>query len=137
MIAIVLQFLQIILQNRVFPHTCVHSWSKEHRSLRGHNGRGEHIITDATCHLTNHIGSTWCHHKEVTSFSQRYMFHVEIEVAIEGIDDTLIVRQGLKGHRGDELRGVLCHDHMHICIQLHQHRCQIGNLIGSNATRHA
>ena len=65
------------------------------------------------------------------------MFDIEREVAVEGVDDALVVRQRFKRHRGDEVCGVVGHDDMHIGIQLHQHRGQVGTLIGSNASRNA
>ena len=129
--------LKIILKDSVLPHTGVHGRSEEHWGLRGHDGSGEHIVADAASHLTDDIGSTGGNHKEVASLGQRDMLDIETEVAIEGVDDALVVRQSLEGHRGDELRGVLRHDDMHIGIELYQHRCQIGNLIGSNASRHS
>ena len=63
------------------------------------------------------------------------MFHIKVEVAVEGIDDALVVREGLEGHRGDKVGGVLRHDDVNVGIEFHQHRGQIGNFIGSDASR--
>ena len=63
------------------------------------------------------------------------MFHIEVKVAVEGIDNALVVRESLEGHRGDEVGGVLRHDDVNVGIEFHQHRGQIGNLIGSDASR--
>ena len=73
--------------------------------------------------------------EKLTFLGQRHMLHIEVEVTVEGIDDALVVGECLEGHRGDEVGGVLRHDDVNVGIQLHQHRGQIGNLVGSNATR--
>ena len=82
------------------------------------------------------VGRTGCHEEEVALLRQRHVFHVEVEVTVEGIDDALVVREGLEGHRGDEVRGVLRHDDVNVGVEFHQHRGQIGDLIGSDAARH-
>ena len=135
-IAIVLQFLQVILQHRILPHARIHCRREEHRRLRRHDGRREHVVADAISHLANHVGCTRSHQEEVSPLGQRHVLHVEVEVTVKGIHDALVVRQRLKRHRRDEVRCILRHDHMHVSIQLHQHRCQIGNLIGGDTARH-
>ena len=101
----------------------------------GHDGSVEHIVADTVCHLTDNIGSTGGNQEKLTLLGQRHVFHIEVEIAVEGIDDALVVGECLEGHRGDKVGGVLRHDDVNVGIQLHQHRGQIGDLIGSDASR--
>ena len=135
MIAIVLQLLQVVLQDGILPHASVHSRREEHWGFRGHDGSVEHIVADTVCHLTDNIGSTGGNQEKLTLLGQRHVFHIEVEIAVEGIDDALVVGECLEGHRGDKVGGVLRHDDVNVGIQLHQHRGQIGDLIGSDASR--
>ncbi len=41
------KLFQIILQDRVLVHICIHCRSDVNRTFRGHNGCGEHIVGDA------------------------------------------------------------------------------------------
>ena len=83
------------------------------------------------------ISCTGSHHKQVATLGQRHMLDIEREVTIKGINDALIVGKCLERHRCDELGGVLSHNHMHIGMQLDEHRGQIGALVGSNTARNA
>ncbi len=61
------------------------------------------------------------------------MLDIERKIAVEGSNDALIVVKWLSRHRSDELSGVRRHNHMHVGMQLNEHRGQIGALVGSNS----
>ena len=137
MIAVALKFNKIVLQDRVLPHTCIHGWRDKLWSACGQHGGGEHIVADAVSKFADNISCTGSHNKQVATLGQRHMFYIERKVAVEGINDALIVGKCLERHRSDELSGVLRHYHMHIGMQLNEHRGQIGALVGSNTARNA
>ena len=61
MIAVVLELLQVVLQDGILPHTCIHGWREEHRGFRSHNRRGKHVIADTGSHLADDVGRTGSH----------------------------------------------------------------------------
>ena len=129
-IAIALQLCQIVLQDGILPHAGIHGRSYQLWCLGGQHGSGEHIVADAVSQFADDIGCTGSHYEEIASLGQRYMFHIEREVAVEGIDNALVVGECLERHGGNEVGGILGHDDMHFGMELDQHRSQIGALIG-------
>ena len=62
------------------------------------------------------------------------MLYIKFKISIKCIHDTFVSRQSLEGHRRDELACILSHYDMNACIQLHEHRRQIGDFVGCYAT---
>ena len=46
------------------------------------------------------------------------MLHTILKIPVKRINQTFISRQRLKRDRIDKVRGILRHQHMHICVQL-------------------
>ena len=137
MISISLKFSKIVLQDRILPHTSIHGWRNQFGRASGQHGCGKHIVADAMSQFSNYICCTGSHNKQVAALGQRHMLDVERKIAVEGINDALIVGKCLERHRRDELGGVLRHNHMHIGMQFNEHRSQIGALVSSNTARNA
>ena len=55
---------------------------------------------------------------------------------LEGVDGDGVAREGLKGERGDELRGVPGHDDVDGSPPLDAFPRQLGGLVGRNAAGH-
>ena len=79
--------------------------------------------------LGDDVGSGGRDHHQVRLVSYRDVLHLEGEIPVKGVHQRLVAGQRLKGHRRDELRGVLGHEHLHIAPQLHQSGSQVGHLI--------
>lgn len=67
----------------------------------------------------DHIRTCRCEHDNICLFRQRYMLHTILKIPVKRINQTFISRQRLKRDRIDKVRGILRHQHMHICVQLH------------------
>ena len=137
MIAISLKFGKIILQDRVLPHAGIHGGRNQLGCAGGQHGGGEHVVADAVSQFANNVCCTGSHNKQIAALGQRYMFYVEREVTVEGINNALVVGKRFERHGRNKLGGVLRHNHMHIGMQLNEHRSQIGALVGSNTARNA
>ena len=84
-------------------------------------------------YLGDHIGRSRCDHKNIRLLCQRYMFHLELKIPVKGVHQALRSRQGFKRRRGNKIGSILCHDHAHIRMLLHQHACQACDLVGSDS----
>ena len=65
------------------------------------------------------------------------MCHVVLEVAVKRIHDAAAICQRFKHQRGDELGGVLGHQHMDVGAQFDQRVGHIGHFISGNAPGNA
>ena len=137
MIAVALQLGKIVLQDRVLPHAGIHGGRNQFGCAGGQHGGGKHVVADAVSQFADDICCTGSHNKQIAALGQRYVFNIEREVAVEGIHDALIVGKRFERHGRNKLGGVLRHNHMHIGMQLNEHRSQIGALVGSNTARNA
>ena len=70
-------------------------------------------------------------------FRQSHMLHTVLKIPVKRINQTFISRQRLKRDRIDKVRGILCHQHMNICMTFLQCTCKICDLICGNAACHS
>ena len=65
------------------------------------------------------------------------MLNVELEVPVECIYKAFVACDCLESYWRDEVARILCHDDMHVGIQLDKHGCKVGYLIGCYAACNA
>ena len=137
LIAEPLQLLQVVLHNGIFKHVGVHGRCHNLRATAGHHRGGQHIIGNSAGQFPDHIGRSRSDHHHIRLLCQRHMLHTELEIPVEGIHQTLVSCQRLKGNGVDKVGGICCHQHMHIGVKLAQHTCKAGSLVGGNASAYA
>ena len=65
------------------------------------------------------------------------MGHFKLEIPVKGVHHAFVAGKGLKGKRGNELRGVFGHDDLHIRPQFAQCAGHIGHFIGGDTAADA
>ena len=135
------QLGQIVLGDGIFQHGRVHSRSYQLFAPGGQNRCGQHVVSQAVCQLGDDVGRGRGNQDQVCRLGQGDVLHIVLKIPCEGVYHAAVVGQGFKGQRGDELGGVLCHDHVYRCPCLAQTRSHICHLIGGdsagNAQKHA
>ena len=81
------------------------------------------------CQFTDHISTCRCDHHYICFLCNRYMLYLKLKIPVKGIHQTFISCESFKSDRIDKIRGILCHQHMNICMAFLQRACQICNLI--------
>ena len=99
--------------------------------------RQSKIIRQAVGQLGDHICGCRGDQHQIRRVGQRNMGHIILEVAVKGIHNAAVVGQGFKHQRGDKLRGVFGHQHMHIGAGFGQGMGHIGHFISGNAPGNA
>ena len=127
------QLGNIVLKDGILPHASVHGWRYDNRRLCREKCCRQHIVTYPSRQLPYDICRGRGDEDNIGELGQRDMFHAEVKVAVECVDDALMACQCLECHRRDEVACVVCHDDMHVGMELDKHGGEIGNLIGRNA----
>ena len=133
--AVPAQGVQVVLGHRVFVHLCIHGGDRDLGTVAGQHRGGQHVIGHTVGQLGNDIGRGRGDEHQVRLVRHRHVLHLELEVPVKGVHQSLVAGEGLKGHRRDKLRGIPGHEHLDVAAQLHQGRGQVGHFIGRDAAR--
>ena len=132
LIAEPLELGEVVLDDGVFKHLGIHGGGDDLVALAGHDRGGQHIVRQTVCDLADDIGGGRSHQHHIGPLGQSHMLHRILEIPVEGVHQTLVARQGLKGDGIDEIGGIPGHEHLHIRMKLFQHGGQICDLIGGD-----
>ena len=99
----------------------------------GHDGRGQHIVRNAVGNLADDIGRGRGDHDHIRLLCKGHVLHAEFKVPVKGVHQTLIAGKALKCYGVDEIRGIPCHEDMHLHPLLYQHAGKAGYFICGNA----
>ena len=135
--AVMLQRPDVILGNGVFQHVGVHGRGHQLGAVGRQGHGGQHVVGLAVGHFGNHIGRGRGDEHQVGGVGKADMCHVVLEVAVKRIHDAASICQRFKHQRGDELGGVLGHQHMDVGAQFDQRVGHIGHFISGNAPGNA
>ena len=135
--AILFQGGDVVLGDGVFQHGRVHGRGDQLLALGRQDHGGQHVIRQAVGQLGDHICGCRGDQHQIRRVGQRNMGHIILEVAVKGIHNAAVVGQGFKHQRGDKLRGVFGHQHMHIGAGFGQGMGHIGHFISSNPAGNA
>ena len=110
-IAVLSQLDYIILHDRVVIHSCIHRRSDNLRTGTGHNSRCRHVIGDSRGYLADNICRSRSDDAQICSLRCGNVLHIELEAAVEGVDETFACCQRLKCNRRNEFRSVCSQTH--------------------------
>ena len=131
------QFLQVILHDWIMVHVVIHCRGHQDSASTSHDRGTQHIVRNPPGKLTHNVCRSRSNQHEVCLFGQCHMLHRELKIAVKCINQALIAGKGLKRGRRDEVGGILCHQHMHLAVQLFQHTRHIGHFIRRNPAGNA
>ena len=133
-VSIMLKRFEIILQDRIFKHICIHGRGNKFLTFACHKSCCQHIICDPMCKLADHIGTGRCDHRHICLLCDRNMLYLELEVSVKGIYQTFRSGKRFKCNRCNEVRCILRHQHMYFRMKLLQCTCKICNFVCRNAS---
>ena len=134
--AVLAQLGHVTHRGRMGPHFAVHGRCQQqgHRFLGARQAhQAQEVVSAAMQQLGHEVGAGGRHQNRVGFAAEVDVRHV---VGLAGVplrDVDGPVAQGLHGYRGDELRGRLGHDHLHLRALLDQQAAQIGRLVAGHA----
>ena len=128
---------EVVLSHGIFIHIGIHGRSDELGALAGQHRGGEHIVSQTVGQFGADVGRGRSNQDQVSPVGQGNVLHLMGEIPVKGVDNGAAARQLFKGQRGDKLRGVLGHNHLHRRVLLDQSRAESRGLIGGNAAGNA
>ena len=128
---------QILLHNGICIHLVVHRRTDEDGRGRGQQDRGQQIVGDARGHLADDVGRRRGNDDQFGEFGKGDVVDLEAPGHPEQVRGDRVSGQGLEGERGDELAGMVGHDHPDLRPAPDQFPDQFGGLVGGNAAGHA
>ena len=129
--------LQIFLCDRIFIHLCIHRRADDLLFVAGEEGRRQHIVGDPVCDLGDHIGAGRNEDEQIGLLGDGYMVDAAVLYLFKCIDDDIVIDQGLKRQRCDELCRILCQDDFDIVVLFDQIAGKLCRLECGNAAGHA
>ena len=115
----ILELLHIALYDGVGIHGVIHSRSNNHRRMGRHYRGGEHIVRNAICNLTDHIGCAGRNQETIRLPRQRNVLYAPHSRLLEHISGDNVPGQGPNGLLRDKSFRVFCHNDVHICMEIH------------------
>ena len=112
------QLIHIVLDDGISEHVGVHGRSQDHWTGTSHDRGGQHVVSNPTRHLTDDVGTGRGNQYAVSLLGQCDVFDIVLEVPIEGVDETLVLRQGFEGDGVDKIGGIFRHDHVNVTAAL-------------------
>ena len=80
-------------------HIMVHGGSYYLLTGTRHDCCSQHIVSDTVCYLADNVGSGWSNDRYIRFLGYGYVLDAVLEIAVEGIYETLVLCQCLECER--------------------------------------